>query len=183
MAAEQLHALARDGDDEALLDLLGTLPDAPAAIDAARSAAHQTPLHTAAYFGHELAARVLVGAGADKDALDRNGETPLHLACKWPHDKVRASVGHAVCYAMLHTGRRWTWRCALAMTLLRGSWSALVRMWTRSTATVPLHLANTVQALSSQVMQYRRSCIQWFALDVAHLLTTWLWTRTRSALT
>ncbi|CAN0445344.1 unnamed protein product, partial [Ectocarpus fasciculatus] len=42
-----------------------------------------TPLHRAALGGHSEVARVLIKAGADKDArTGGRGETPLHLAAR-----------------------------------------------------------------------------------------------------
>ena len=49
-----------------------------------------TPLHLAAFFGHEEAARVLLEAGADADAVSRNNltNTPLHAATAGKHEDV-----------------------------------------------------------------------------------------------
>ena len=46
----------------------------------AMDAAGETPLHCAAEFGGLEAARVLLAAGAEKDARNRKNETPLHRA-------------------------------------------------------------------------------------------------------
>jgi ankyrin repeat protein len=47
-----------------------------------------TPLHVAAYYGQEEICEALVLApGIDLEAKNKYGETALHLAAKWPHDK------------------------------------------------------------------------------------------------
>lgn len=40
----------------------------------------ETPLHLAAYYGHEMLVRLLLENGADIEAIDASGETPLHKA-------------------------------------------------------------------------------------------------------
>ena len=49
-----------------------------------------TPLHLAAFFGHEEAARFLLDAGADVHAVSHNGltNTPLHAASAGKHEEV-----------------------------------------------------------------------------------------------
>jgi ankyrin repeat protein len=49
-----------------------------------------TPLHLAAFFGHDEAARILLDAGADVHAVSRNGltNTPLHAATAGKHEGV-----------------------------------------------------------------------------------------------
>jgi ankyrin repeat protein len=63
-----------------------------------------TPLHLASFFGHLEAARILLDAGADADAVSQNalGNTPLHAATAGKHSPValllieRGANGHAV---------------------------------------------------------------------------------------
>lgn len=49
-----------------------------------------TPLHLAAFFGHPDAARILIQAGAELNAVSRNGlrNTPLHAATAGKHSDV-----------------------------------------------------------------------------------------------
>jgi ankyrin repeat protein len=47
-----------------------------------------TPLHIASYYGQEEICSALCSApGINLEARNRHGETALHLAAKWPHDK------------------------------------------------------------------------------------------------
>ena len=47
-----------------------------------------TPLHIAAYYGQEEICTALCAApGVNLEARNKHGETALHLAAKWPHDK------------------------------------------------------------------------------------------------
>ena len=45
----------------------------------------RTALHDAAEFGHLSIARLLVYRGANENASDKDGLTPLHLSCKYSH--------------------------------------------------------------------------------------------------
>jgi len=47
-----------------------------------RDKENATPLHTAAWFGNEQVAGMLIDYRADVNAVDRSGHTPLHLAAK-----------------------------------------------------------------------------------------------------
>ncbi len=40
-----------------------------------------TPLHWAAMNDNEMVVRTLIAAGADIEARDRDGNTPLHMSC------------------------------------------------------------------------------------------------------
>jgi ankyrin repeat protein len=45
-----------------------------------------TPLHDAASIGHQRLVRALITAGADVNAQDSQGSTPLHRACRYSAD-------------------------------------------------------------------------------------------------
>ena len=55
----------------------------------------ETPLHLAAYQGHEVVVRLLLEAGADPNALDSSGFTPLFLAMEGEHALVIALLNQA----------------------------------------------------------------------------------------
>jgi ankyrin repeat protein len=77
-AAAMLRA-ANGGDATAIR----TLIDGDASLVHVRDEHGSTPLHRAAWKGHLEAARVLIAAGADVNAQDRQphyGGTPLHTA-------------------------------------------------------------------------------------------------------
>jgi len=44
--------------------------------------AYQTPLHLAVITGQKNLIGLLIKAGSDVNAVDRNGQTPLHLVCQ-----------------------------------------------------------------------------------------------------
>jgi len=48
-----------------------------------------TPLHEAARGGHGEVVKLLLVCGADPEALDRDGRTPLELAIAAGHDSMR----------------------------------------------------------------------------------------------
>ena len=53
-----------------------------AGVDAATSDALETPLHLAAFHGHLLLANLLLECGADPNARDGDGETPLFVVAR-----------------------------------------------------------------------------------------------------
>src|SRR3989338_7095422 len=54
-----------------------------------------TPLHAACHRGHHQVVEMLLAAGANKDTPDKNGSTPLYVACR---------NGHQVVELLLTTG-------------------------------------------------------------------------------
>ncbi|KNC54073.1 ankyrin [Thecamonas trahens ATCC 50062] len=71
-----LHAAARDGEMDVLFFLVRVAGWSPSTRDAFGG----TPLHEAMFYGRTMAATWLIGEGAKVDAVDRAGNTPLHLA-------------------------------------------------------------------------------------------------------
>ncbi len=68
----------------------------------------ETPLHRAAAFGTERAVDLLLGAGADREAKDMNGDTPL----SWASWHLRpASILRKLCYGQfsIHPGNKSTY--------------------------------------------------------------------------
>jgi cytohesin len=64
-----------------------------------------TPLHGAAYYGYEGLVKLLIAAGAEVNAKDRDGETPLHLAVRMGY-KAELSVEYdrGQYYTKVHVG-------------------------------------------------------------------------------
>jgi ankyrin repeat protein len=71
-----LHEAVRRNDAARVAALLAA--DGSAAAVDARDWLEQTPLHCAAMGGRDALARQLLAAGADPDAADESGCTPLH---------------------------------------------------------------------------------------------------------
>jgi ankyrin repeat protein len=74
--AERILAAARDGDADAVRELLARDASLVAAVDAHR----KTPLHLAAEHDHAEVAELLLDAGADLEAWTSWGATPLQWA-------------------------------------------------------------------------------------------------------
>ena len=66
--------------DDSQAKLAGVIAAREAGLVNAQDVRGGTPLHLAARQGCEAVARMLLAAGADKDAKDCRGETPLHMA-------------------------------------------------------------------------------------------------------
>jgi ankyrin repeat protein len=87
-SAAEIHDLIEQGDLEGVRRLLAEDP----AHLTARLGDGKTPLHVAAYGGHDRIVAFLIARGADVNAQTTNGSTPLHGA---------AYSGHAACAGML----------------------------------------------------------------------------------
>lgn len=79
-----LHCAAAAGDVPTVLVLLKNR----AGIGTKDTLGSWTPLHYAARSGHESLARVLLDAGADRNAVDSSERTPLHIAAGHGHTSV-----------------------------------------------------------------------------------------------
>lgn len=64
-------------------DHIKTLVGLGAPLDIRHTKYDWTPLHCAAINDHLEAAKVLIAAGASKEAKDKYGQTPLYLAARW----------------------------------------------------------------------------------------------------
>jgi len=98
-AATQFHIAARAGDTDALQRDLST-----SKVDInVRDTFTQTPLHWAAYAGRVNAVRFLLANGANPNATDKNGFTPLHSAAS----AGERSLDHLnVCKLLLRNGAK-----------------------------------------------------------------------------
>merc|ERR1711916_78094 len=76
---------ACEGDEP---ELASVLIENGADVNAAESAFGYSPLHLAAYLGHENLTRVLINANGDVCGTNNEGSTPLHLAAKQGHVQV-----------------------------------------------------------------------------------------------
>ena len=72
-------------EDDSRAKLAGVIAARDPCLVHATDFDERTPLHDAAKNGSEAVARVLLAAGADKQAKDDNGDTPLHWAQKEGH--------------------------------------------------------------------------------------------------
>lgn len=83
----------RNGDINTVVTLLGKRDTGKYGFDVSckgksKSNLGWTPLHLATYFGHRNVMEQLLSAGADINAINDNGDTPLHKA---------AFIGREVC--------------------------------------------------------------------------------------
>jgi ankyrin repeat protein len=86
--AGRLFAAIERGDEAQVLELLDHSPDLVWAADPLK----KTALHLAAEYDREKIAGVLIDAGADVNAEDAAGETPLQLARRKGSTKVAALI-------------------------------------------------------------------------------------------
>lgn len=69
-------------------DVVALLLKHGARVDDYRKDSQRTPLHTAAIKGYGKIAALLLEKGADPNAKDKRGKTPLDYACRYSHVKV-----------------------------------------------------------------------------------------------
>lgn len=75
-----LYAVANECGSDAGPDVVRVLVEAGADVNASSGVTRATPLHMAARRGHVAIAKALLECGAEVDARDRNGCTPLERA-------------------------------------------------------------------------------------------------------
>ncbi|MCA9686405.1 MAG: ankyrin repeat domain-containing protein, partial [Myxococcales bacterium] len=96
-ALADLYQAAKQGKWALLSQLFDELPRL-----AAKAARYVKPssgwsfLHQAAYFGHEGAARSLIGAGAEPASRSHAGETPSDVAAERGHDALATMLRRAM---------------------------------------------------------------------------------------
>ncbi len=76
-----IHDAAKAGD---LQTIRGILADTPGTLDAPDKSG-RTPLHLAAYLGHQNVVELLLEKGANKNATDRRGIRPIDAAMRRGH--------------------------------------------------------------------------------------------------
>ncbi|TYZ58873.1 hypothetical protein PybrP1_000509 [[Pythium] brassicae (nom. inval.)] len=97
-------------------------------VDASEQSTRWTALHYACRHGQVYVVQLLVGRGADPDAVDESGNTPLHLAAGWGNLRC--------CVLMLEAGARVTAKnlaqqtpLSVAQALSRKDIAALLGRW------------------------------------------------------
>jgi len=97
MTVEELYEVAKSGEWDRVLASMSLDPAVAAACSRyAKHTSGWTFLHQAAYFGHELGVRALVGLGATLVARAADGETPLDVAERRGHRALAQLMRDAV---------------------------------------------------------------------------------------
>jgi len=86
-----IHKAAKTGDVEKIKSLLA---EDPSLVNSKDKLYGYTPLHTAAIAGKVESAEVLLDNGADVNATDNKGNTPLHWANKEGHKDVAELISY-----------------------------------------------------------------------------------------
>lgn len=97
MTVEELYEVAKSGEWDRVLSSMSRDPAVAAACSRyAKPTSGWTFLHQAAYFGHELAVRALVGLGAALDARSQEGASPIDVAEQRGHRDLARIMRDAV---------------------------------------------------------------------------------------
>lgn len=97
MTVEDLYEVAKSGEWDRVLSTMSRAPAVAAACSRyAKPTSGWTFLHQAAYFGHELGVRALVGLGATLDARSQEGESPIDIAERRGHRALAQTMRDAV---------------------------------------------------------------------------------------
>jgi len=104
-----------------------------------------TPLHAAMSQGNCNTAAILINAGANVDALDSDGKTPLHYAAQDGNYKCLMVRGAclAVCGSLTHSRH-----CGLTRALPRGTPSLQTLMHAGADASIADDMGNTAYTLA-----------------------------------
>ncbi len=82
-----MHSIATGNDNPDRAAIISLLVSRGADINATSKVDKMTPLHDAAQRCAECV-RLLIAAGADRNAKDWHGETPLDMAVRWHQDEI-----------------------------------------------------------------------------------------------
>jgi len=97
MTAEDLYEVAKSGEWDRVLSKMSRDSTLAAACGRyVKPTSGWTFLHQAAYFGHELGVRALVGLGATLDAQSQDGESPIDVAERRGHRALAEIMRDAV---------------------------------------------------------------------------------------
>ena len=97
MTADDLYEVAKSGDWDRVLSKMSRDSTLSAVCSRyVKPTSGWTFLHQAAYFGHELAVRALVGLGAALDARAQDGQTPIDVAERRGHRDLAQAMREAV---------------------------------------------------------------------------------------